>query len=58
MESAERYIFWTSFFLIAVAYYVGTTGILKQAGQSLGNLILISTGRDAQGKFASYPTGG
>lgn len=58
MDSALRYIFWLSLFLIAVAYYIGTTGIMKQAGQSLGSLILVSTGRNAQGQFAAYPTGG
>lgn len=58
MDSALRYIFYLSLFLIAVAYYVGTTGVLKQAGQSLGSLILASTGRNAQGQFANYPSGG
>lgn len=55
MDSAIKYIFWISLFLVAVAYWVGTTNILKQGGQSLGNLVLVSTGRNAQGQFANYP---
>ena len=58
MDSALKYIFWLSLLLIAVAYYVGTTNLIKQSGQSLGSLILVSTGRNAQGQFANYPSGG
>lgn len=58
MDSALKYIFWLSLFLIAVAYYIGTTNVVKQAGQSLGNLILVSTGRNSAGQFANYPSGG
>jgi len=58
MDSALKYIFWLSLILIAVAYYVGTTNVIKQSGQSLGSLILVSTGRNSQGQFANYPSGG
>lgn len=59
MSDALRYIFWLSLFLIAVAYYVGTTSVAQTAGQQLGNLILDATGRiDSganRGEFAAYP---
>lgn len=55
---ALRYIFWLSLILIAVAYYAGSVKVLNSIGQNVGSLILTSTGRNAQGQFASYPSGG
>lgn len=55
METALKYIFWLSLFLIAVAYYVGTTNVLATLGQNVGSLILVSTGRNSAGEFANYP---
>jgi len=55
MDKALTYIFWLSLFLIAVAYYAGTTKILNAAGSNVGSLILTSTGRNAAGQFANYP---
>ena len=59
MSDALRYIFWLSLFLIAVAYYVGTTSVAQVAGQQVGALILDSTGRISSGpnagQFANYP---
>ena len=57
-SDALRYIFWLSLILIVVAYYAGSVKVLNQVGQSVGSLILTSTGRNAQGQFASYPSGG
>lgn len=58
MEDAIKYIFWLSLFLIAVAYYVGTTSVVGTAGQQLGNIILDATGRISTGantgQFAGY----
>lgn len=58
MEDALRYIFWLSLVLILVAYYAGSVKVLDAAGGQLGSLILSSTGRNAAGQFAAYPTGG
>ena len=58
MDKAVTYIFWLSLFLIAVAYYAGTTKVLNAVGTNVGSVILTSTGRNAAGQFANYPTGG
>jgi hypothetical protein len=55
MDRALTYIFWLSLFLIAVAYWVGTTNVINTTGQNLGSLILTSTGRNSKGQFANYP---
>ncbi len=54
MDKAVTYIFWLSLFLIAVAYYAGTTKVLDSVGTNVGSIILKSTGRDSSGKFAGY----
>ena len=58
VDKALTYIFWLSMVLILVAYYIGSTNLLAQIGSTVGSLILTSTGRDQNGKFAAYPTGG
>ena len=57
-NDALRYIFWLSLLLIAVAYYAGTVKVFNAIGANVGGLILKSTGRNDQGQFASYPSGG
>lgn len=54
-ERALYYIFILSLVLIVVAYYAGSTSVLQTLGQQFGSLINISTGRNSQGQFASYP---
>ena len=55
LDKALTYIFWLSLILVAVAYYAGTTRVLDSLGKNVGSLILVSTGRDANGQFAGYP---
>lgn len=55
IDKALQYIFILSLILVVVAYYAGTTKVLSTIGQQLGSIILVSTGRDASGKFAGYP---
>jgi len=50
-----RYLFILSLVLIAVAYYVGTTGVLGSLFSGVNSLGLTFTGRNAQGAFAKYP---
>jgi len=55
VDKALTYIFWLSLLLILVAYYAGSVKLFHEIGVSVGNLILVSTGRDSSGKFAAYP---
>jgi len=57
-SDALRYIFWLSLILVVVAYYAGSVKVLNSIGANVGGLILKSTGRNDQGQFAAYPTGG
>ena len=57
IDKTLNYIFILSLVLIAVAYYAGSTKVLGTIGQQVGNLILVSTGRTSDGKFADYPKG-
>lgn len=55
-------LFWYMFVLILVlllvAYYKGTTSVIKTGGQAVGNLAMILQGRNpSNGQFASYPGG-
>ena len=57
LDKALNYIFWLSLILVIVAYYAGSTRVLDSIGKQVGNLILISTGRDiTSGNFAAYPS--
>jgi hypothetical protein len=56
VEAAIRYIFVLSFILIIVAYWAGSTQILSTGGKTLVSILQTSTGRDVNGKFASYPS--
>lgn len=57
-ERALYYIFILSLVLIVVVYFAGSTNVLQTLGTQFGNLLNISTGRNTQGQFAGYPTGG
>lgn len=50
-----RYMFILGVILIVVAYYVGSTGLLKTIFGGVNQLDLTATGRNAQGNFAGYP---
>lgn len=52
------YLFVLGALLIAVAYYAGTKQILDALFKGVNTLDLTATARDANGKFASYPTNG
>jgi hypothetical protein len=61
MESVDRtirYLFILGFVLIVVAYYVGSTGLLKTLFSGATSLDYAATGRTSSGTFAPYPTGG
>lgn len=58
MESIDRtlrYLFIMGVILILVAYYVGSTGLLKTIFAGANTLDLTATGRDQQGHFGNYP---
>lgn len=57
-EDALKYIFWLSMALIVVAYFAGTTSVMKTAGQQLVSIMRSAVGENAQGTaFLSYPSG-
>lgn len=58
VDSAIRYIFVLSLILILVAYFAGSKQVIGSLASATGGLINTSTGRNSQGNFASYPTGG
>ena len=51
-------LFFVSVLLIVVVYFVGFSTDLQTVSTSLTSLINVATGRNAQGQFANYPTGG
>lgn len=55
-EKTIRYLFILSLVLIGVAYYVGSTNLLKTGFSGLNQIGLTFTGRNAAGQFANYPT--
>lgn len=58
VDTAIRYIFVLSLILIVVAYFAGTQKVLTTLGSTTNSLIQTVTGRDSQGNFAAYPSGG
>jgi len=58
VDTAIRYIFVLSLILIVVAYFAGTQKVLTTLGSTTNSLIQTATGRNSQGDFASYPSGG
>lgn len=57
-DKALRYIFVLSFLLIIVAYWAGSQKILESSTTGLVSLGNTFTGRNSQGVFAVYPSGG
>jgi hypothetical protein len=61
MDTANRtirYLFVLAFVLIIVAYFAGSTALLKTGGQEAVAIGNTYTGRTQAGTFAAYPTGG
>jgi len=58
VDKAIRYIFVLSMLLILVAYFAGATNLFSGVSAALDKLLLTVTGRNAQGVFSGYPTGG
>lgn len=52
------YLFVLALFLIAVAYWGGTNKILGTLFGGVNTIDLTATGRDKNGQFAAYATGG
>lgn len=57
VEKTIFYIFILSLVLIALAYYAGLQTDVGAFQGFVSSLINTSTGRNAQGNFASYPGG-
>jgi len=61
MDTLNRtisYLFILSLILIVVAYWAGSNAVLGTIFGGVNTLDLTATGRNAQGQFAAYPTGG
>lgn len=61
MDEVSRtvnYLFILGFLLIIVAYWAGSKQILTTFFSGVNTLDLTATGRNSQGQFAAYPTGG
>lgn len=61
MDEVSRtvnYLFILGALLILVAYWAGSKQILTTLFSGVNTLDLTATGRNSQGQFASYPTGG
>jgi hypothetical protein len=58
VDSGLRDIFIISVLLVIAVYFVGFSTDLATFGTALTGLINTATGRNAQGQFAGYPTGG
>lgn len=54
-EQTLKYLFILAVIFILVAYYVGSTGLLKTIFSGVNQLDLTATGRDANGVLAAYP---
>ena len=57
-DKTIQYIFLLSALLIVVAYFVGAATETNSLASGLTKLVMAVTGRNAQGQFASYPSGG
>jgi hypothetical protein len=51
------YLFVMGVLLIIVAYWAGSTSVLKTLFSGANTLDLTATGRNSSGAFAAYPTG-
>lgn len=57
-NSTVRYIFILSALLIFVAYFVGASTDTNALAAGVTKLVYAITGRNSQGNFVAYPTGG
>lgn len=55
ISQAERDLFLLAVLLIVVAYFVGFTTDANAIFSGISNLVLVGSGRNAQGNFAAYP---
>lgn len=53
-----NYLFILALALIVLAYWAGANQLLKTGFSGVNTLDLTATGRNSQGQFAAYPTGG
>lgn len=57
-DSTIRYLFLLSALLIVTAYFVGAATDINALSNGLVKLGFTFTGRNSNGQFAAYPTGG
>jgi hypothetical protein len=55
---ALHYVFILSLLLIAAVYYIGLTSDVNAVGPQVRGILNAVTGRNSNGAFAAYPTGG
>lgn len=53
-----RDTFLLSLLLIVVVYWSGSVHLVQALGDKGNSLLLTATGRNQQGQFANYPSGG
>lgn len=58
MDKTIVFAFVLLLFLIAVAYYVGTTQVGIAGAKAIQQTLYAVSGRTASGSFAGYPQGG
>lgn len=58
VDRTIRYLFLLAIALLAFAYYAGANKLLGTGISGVNTLGLTFTGRNSQGQFANYPTGG
>jgi len=55
LDTSMKYLFILAVILILVAYWAGSTGLLKTLFSGVNTLDLTATGRTSAGTFAPYP---
>lgn len=58
MDKTVRSIFWLMALLVVLAYFAGFAADVNAIAGAGTKLSYALTGRNAQGNFAAYPTGG
>lgn len=58
MKQSVLLLFILLIFLVAVAYYVGTTNVGLAGAKAFQQSVYAVTGRNSSGSFAGYPSGG
>lgn len=58
ISRGARYLFILALALILFAYWAGANQLAKTAISGINTIGLTYTGRDSQGRFAAYPSGG